>query len=120
MLEKEGMGISRFLVSNKMQALANELVGKLLQTATTSSKKNRSKPGVDSRDVESSLGQLYDEAIAVVTRQKMGALRRASFAFAIQQALLDRGFSDQIASKVTSALVMNALIGKQSPPSPKK
>lgn len=98
-----------------MQALANELVGRLLQAATApDKKKGKPKLKVESREVESSLAQLYDEAIAIVARQKMGAIRRASFAFAIQQALLDRGFSDQTAAKVTSALVMNALIGNRA------
>lgn len=108
------MGISRFFVSGKIQALADELVGKLVQTAKTPGKKSQKpKFGVDSKDVENSLDKLYDEALTLVTRQRMGVVRRASFAFAIQQALLDQGFSGQIAAKVTSALIMNALIGNR-------
>lgn len=114
------MSISRFFVSRKMQTLANELVGRLLQDAKTSGKKaNKARLGVTPKDIENSLDKLYDEALILVSRQRMGVIRRASFAFAIQQALLDQGLPAQIATKVTSALVMKALVGKRPAVQPK-
>lgn len=102
------MGLTRFFITPAMREQATILVSMFLVTSSAQGKKK--KGALEAQAVETSLKQLYVDVARYVAEQKLGLVRRAAFALAIQEALREQKLPPDVVSKVTSALVMNALI----------
>ncbi|MEN9357963.1 MAG: hypothetical protein RL695_2134 [Pseudomonadota bacterium] len=102
------MGLTRFFITPALREQAALLVAQFMVDAASRNKKAKGK--IDAPAIDGSLNQLYAGVTGYVREQKLGALRRAAFALAIQDALREQKLPPEVVSKVTSALVMNALI----------
>ncbi len=102
------VGIARFFVTKSLREQAVVLVAQFMADVLACTKKNKNR--IDAQAIDGSLNQLYAAVATYIQEHKFGAVRRAAFAFAIQDALREQKFSPEAVSKVTSALVMNALI----------
>ncbi len=107
------MGLARFFITQPMREQAVIFVAMFM--ADVASRNRKAKGKIEMPSVDASLNRLYGEVAAYIRQHKLGAVRRAAFAFAIQEALREQHLPAEVVSKVTSALVMNALIAQKKP-----
>ncbi len=109
------MSFSDLFVSQAMRDKADVLVANLVAVYPP---RGKIKDAVTPKGVEAVLNKLYAEAGQFVAEKKLGIIRRAAFARTVQQALFAQGYPAEMVTQVTSALTMNALVGKQAKVSP--
>ncbi len=63
------------------------------------------------KQVERALAEIYEQARAFQEKTRLGVLNRARFAKTFQDELAQLGYPPELFTKVTTALVINALSG---------
>jgi hypothetical protein len=109
------MRFSSFFISSDMRDQATVFVTRFVKASSIQGRGQRVQD--EARIADAMLSQLYSDVASFVAQRKLGAVRRAAFAFAIQQALLEQKFPQDVVAKITSALVMNALVRRRIPSS---
>lgn len=102
------MGLQRFFITQALREQAAILAATLITDLASRNKKARGR--IEPASVDAALSQWYAEVAAYLQEHKLGALRRAALALALQEALREQKLPSEVVNKVTSALVMNVLI----------
>lgn len=103
------MGLFKFTSGRRIDEFAKELAGEFsrLYPLSGTAKGGRS----SAKAVETALGQIYERAKAFREARRLGVLNRARLARSFQNELLRLGYPGEMVSKVTAALLANALSG---------
>lgn len=92
-----------FVSSSTLNTVAHELVHALETTCT---------PGksVPEKQVAVALEELYLNTAHIIKEHRLGVLGRARLTMAVQKELQMRSYSPELVSRITSALMVNAMV----------
>jgi gamma-glutamylcysteine synthetase len=97
----------RFLYTSAIRACAQDMARDFANACPLPTTIKQKIP--ESR-VDASIVSLIETARSFVVKERLGVIRRAALGKAFQEEIQALGYPDEIATKITSALTINALV----------